>query len=100
MRCTFPPPFPTIPEKLARRAAITPNLQVISGREAILGGVKAEWETPEDTTTSLWEEDQFSLHDFNNLAAYLARSTTSKSESDMILKELISTIEKGAINNA
>lgn len=82
-----------IPETLAERATITPNLQVVSGREAILGGVRGEWKPPEDTPPNLWDDGQLALRDFCNLAAYLARSATREPEGDPVLRELL----KGAV---
>lgn len=80
--------FGEIPEKLAERASVTPNLQVVSGSEAILGGVRADWkppeseDLPENSPVTIWdlESGKFALCDFRNLAAYLARSTTVESE--------------------
>ena len=81
--------YSDIPDVLAQRASSTPNLQVVSGREAILCGVRAEWEPPVDAPPNFWEDDQFALRDFRNLAAYLARSATREPESDVILQGLI-----------
>ncbi len=78
-----------IPDVLAQRASSTPNLQVVSGREAILGGVRAEWKPPDDAPPNLWGDDQLALRDFRNLAAYLARSSTREPESDVVLQGLI-----------
>ena len=68
--------------------ASTPNLQVVTGREAILGGVRAEWKPPEDPPPNLWEGGQVALRDFRNLAAYLARSVTREPEADTVVREL------------
>ena len=85
--------YSDIPQTLAERATITPNLQVVSGREAILGGVRGEWKPPEDTSPNLWDDGQLALRDFRNLAAYLARSATREPEGDTVLRELL----RGAI---
>lgn len=77
-----------IPEVLADRATSTPNLQVVTGSEAILGGVRAEWKPPEDPPPSLWDGDQVALRDFRNLAAYLARSVMREPEGDAVVSEL------------
>lgn len=69
-----------IPDMLAERATLAPNLQVVSGREAILGGVRSEWKVPEDPPSNLWEDGRLALCDFRNLAAYLARSATREPE--------------------
>ncbi len=77
-----------IPESLANCAATTPNLQVIAGREAILGGVRGQWKPPEEPPPGVWDDGQFALHDFRNLAAYLARSATREHENDAVPREL------------
>jgi hypothetical protein len=82
-----------IPDVLAQRATTTPNLQVVSGREAILGGVRGEWKPPTDTQPNLWIDGQLALRDFRNLAAYLARSATREPEGDTVLRQLL----KGAV---
>jgi hypothetical protein len=76
-----------IPVLLAERATTTPNLQVASGHEAILGGVRGEWEPPEDRPPDLWVEEQFGLRDFTNLATHLARSVTRDAEHETLLRE-------------
>lgn len=62
-----------IPDELAKRAAISPNLQVVSGTEAILGGVRGNWKVP-SAPADVWDKGKFSLRDFGRLAEYLARS--------------------------
>ena len=66
--------FRTIPEHLADRAAITPNLQVVSDDEAILGGNRARWKKPDDAPVEIWKEGHFAMSDFRSLAKFLARS--------------------------
>jgi hypothetical protein len=67
--------FSDIPTPLAERAARTPNLQAVAPSEAIIGGIRAGWATPPDPPAGVWEHDAFTLGDFAQLAAYLARST-------------------------
>ncbi len=81
--------YSDIPAALAKHAVITPNLQVASGREAILCGVRSEWEAPKDVPPGLWVDDQFGLRDFSNLAAHLARSSTGEPEDEALLRELV-----------
>ena len=81
--------YSDIPKALADRALTTPNLQVASGRKAILGGVLGEWEPPEDPPPDLWVDNQFGLRDFTNLSAYLALSVTQKPESETLIREFI-----------
>jgi hypothetical protein len=81
--------YSDIPEVLANHASTTPNLQIASGREAILGGVRGEWEAPKDPPPGLWVDDQFGLRDFTNLATHLARSTTREPDGEALLRELV-----------
>lgn len=81
--------YSEIPEALADRASTTPNFQILSGREAILGGVRGDWKPSADVPTDLWEQDQFSLRDFGKLTAYLARSAAREPEIEAVLRELI-----------
>jgi len=81
--------YADIPAKLAEFAFAFPNMQVVSPGEAIVGGVRAEWEKPEDPPPGLWEHDSFCLGDFTHLAAYLARSTARESEGDSSLAQLL-----------
>lgn len=81
--------FSAIPDVLAERAAMTPNLQVVGATEAILGGVRAGWEAPADAPPDLWKEDAFALGDFANLASFLARSSPPQGELEARLGELL-----------
>ena len=66
--------FSEIPDRLAERASVSPNLQVVTQREAILGGIRGKWQAPGEETPFMWDADGFKLCDFNELAGYLARS--------------------------
>jgi hypothetical protein len=81
--------FSDIPDVLVARAGTTPNLQVIGGHEAILGGVRAEWERPDDAYPDLWSDEQLALRDFRNLAAFLARSASREPDGVVTLEDLI-----------
>lgn len=81
--------YSDIPEVLADHALITPNLQIASGCEAIIGGVRGEWEPPKDPLPGLWVEEQFSLRDFTNLATHLARIVKSVAEPEKLSLELL-----------
>lgn len=48
--------FDAIPDMFAEGAAVTPNLQAVSPSEAILGGVRAAWEVPDDAPSDLWDQ--------------------------------------------
>jgi len=78
-----------IPECVADRAMTTPNLQVVTGSEAILGGIRGNWAVPADASADVWENEQFALRDFRKLAAYLARSTTRERDGEGAVKELL-----------
>lgn len=70
--------FDAIPAQLAEHAALTPNLQVIAKKEAILGGVRAPWKSPAATLPAdIWANGEATLGDFACLASYLARATSS-----------------------
>lgn len=81
--------FSSIPDELAKRALTTPNLQAIGAKEAILGGLRADWEAPEEAPADLWTDDGFGLGDFANLAGFLARSSPPQGELEMRLGELL-----------
>lgn len=66
--------YSNIPDVLAKRANNTPNLQVVTGTEAILGGVRANWKAPSVAQPGVWDKNEFLLRDFRMLAEYLARS--------------------------
>ncbi|WP_143749776.1 hypothetical protein [Clavibacter michiganensis] len=73
--------YDSIPAVLAERAERMPNLQVVSPREAIIGGVRGEWDTNAGRlSTDVWQEDKLRLGDFGMLARYLSRATTRDSE--------------------
>ena len=81
--------FDTIPERLAEQAVVTPNLQAVGRSEAILGGVRADWEAPTDVPPDLWIDDAMALGDFANLASFLARSSPPQGELEARLAELL-----------
>jgi hypothetical protein len=81
--------YADIPETLANKALAIPNLQVVNGREAIIGGVRAEWAPPEDPLPNLWDKDQFVLRDFAYLASHLARSVSREAEPESLLRDLL-----------
>lgn len=81
--------FDKIPDELAERAAVTPNLQVAARTEAIIGGIRANWEPPEDTLPDLWVNDGFGLGNFRNLATFLARGSPPNDDLESRLSELL-----------
>lgn len=81
--------YSDIPDALAERARITPNLQVVAGTEAIIGGVRADWQEPEDPLPDIWSDGRCQLPDFTGLARYLARSTGHARDRDNALRALL-----------
>ena len=81
--------YSDIPDALAERAEITPNLQIISRTEAIIGGIRADWKEPADPLPDIWSDGQCLLPDFKFLARHLARSTLHKHEGDNSLRALL-----------
>jgi len=82
--------YDSIPDSLAERALVTPNLQALSPSEAILGGVRADWKAPDDAPPpDLWAGDRFVLGDFCNFSSFLARSSPPGGELEARLGELL-----------
>lgn len=85
-----------IPTSLAERAATTPNLQAIAPEEAILGGLRADWEAPDDGPEDLWADDTMGLGDFARLSSFLARSSPPLGELEARLGELLAKAAEDA----
>jgi hypothetical protein len=83
--------FGDIPEILIEHACVTPNLQVVARHEAILGGVRADWEPLKDASPDLWGDDGMALGNFASLAAFLARSSPPQGELETQLSALLAT---------
>ena len=81
--------YDSIPDLLAQRAVVTPNLQAVSPTEAILGGVRADWDPPDDAPPDLWAGDRLALGDFCNFSSFLARSSPPGGELEARLGELL-----------
>ena len=79
--------YSEIPDALAERAAVAPNIQAVTGDEAFLGGVRGAWKAPEDPPPDLWVDGKFGLRDFRHLGGYLARSATREPERDPLLRQ-------------
>jgi hypothetical protein len=69
-----------ISDDLAGRATQTPNIQVIGRTEAVLGGVRGNWNVPGNDIPDLWKDGKLVLPDFTHLASYLARSSAQDGE--------------------
>ncbi|WP_277182477.1 SIR2 family protein [Caballeronia sp. BR00000012568055] len=83
--------YSDIPEPLAERAQLTPNIQIVGSHEAVIGGVKAKWAIPEHNVSGIFEDGRFLLGDFQKLAQFLARSASSDSDMDSRLNQLAKT---------
>ena len=83
--------FATIPDRLAQRALSTPNLQVVTGTEAILGGVRGPWKSKSIEIPNVWKDGKLLLHSFSGLSDYLARSSNSDPDSEALLRTLLAT---------
>ena len=69
--------YSEIPKALEERAGFIPNLQAVTVDKAIIGGRDAHWEPPADDVlpADCWNDGKFTLGDFSELAAHLARSS-------------------------
>lgn len=86
--------FSGIPEQLGAYARRTPNLQILAADEAIVGGVRAKWEEPEDAPADVWSDGKFLLPDFRHLAGFLARSTRPDHGSASSLEDVLREISR------
>lgn len=84
--------YDAIPSLLRERAATTPNIQVATAREAILGGVTAPWKSKVAEIPNVWKEKKLLLHDFAGLSSYLARSSSREATIETVLGSLIGKI--------
>lgn len=81
--------YSTIPDVLMEKALLTPNIQVLGSHKAVIGGMEADWAAPEEVIPGVFEDGRFLLGDFQKLAEYLAKSTSSESDSGQRLRELL-----------
>lgn len=82
--------YSSIPVALAERATTTPNLQAVTGDEAVLGGIRGGWSEPDPVPAEdIWHEGKLAMFDFRNLAAFLARSSPPHGELEERLAELL-----------
>jgi hypothetical protein len=89
--------YSDIPPIVAERAETLPNLQAVGATEAIIGGVRAAWQPPEDDIPDIWEGDKCQLGDFGHLAGFLARSAPRDGE---VEQRLLDTLAKLAAPGA
>lgn len=81
--------YSTIPEQVAALAATTPNFQVVTSEEAILGGIRQPWKVPESIPADVWKDDAFLLGDFEFFTRFLARSSPPRGELESRLADLL-----------
>lgn len=81
--------YSAMPDDLVALATTAPNVQVVAPNEAILGGLRGTWKTPDDPPADVWAGDAFLLGDFTYLAQFLARSSPPQAELEARLSELL-----------
>jgi len=82
--------YSAIPEVLAEHATSTPNLQAVAASEAVLGGLRGSWATPDPVPAGdIWNDGKLALHDYRNLATFLARSSPPHGELEARLAEAL-----------
>ncbi|MEE6283267.1 SIR2 family protein [Georgenia sp. MJ170] len=86
--------YSTIPEDLAALATTAPNVQVVAPTEAILGGLRRDWDEPDDPPSDVWTDGAVVLGDFNYLAQFLARSSPPVAELEAQLRQLLANVVK------
>lgn len=86
-----------LPNQLAEQAVALPNIQAVGDREAVLGGVRAEWAEPEGgDIPDVWSDGACRLGDFRHLAAFLARSAPPHGDLERRATEFLATLNADA----
>ena len=90
--------YGSIPEALAEKAEMTPNLQVVSPTEAIIGGQRGNWKASSpDGLEGIWDNDEVKLGDFAALAAFLAKGAMPGPRlEEQIAAMLVGKVDTGA----
>ena len=81
--------FGDIPTELREAARNVPNLQALGRESAIIAGLEAQWDAPEEAPADIWHDGGFALGDFACLSSYLARSAPPQSEIETLLADLL-----------
>lgn len=89
--------FDAIPNELAVVALTAPNFQVVAPKEAILGGLRYDWDTPQDAPDDTWDDGTFQLGNFAQLTRFLARSSPPHDELETRLGELLTAAAKSNV---
>lgn len=85
-----------IPDALGERAETMPNLQAVTGDEAILGGIRGPWKMKGMPPADVWATNKLALRDFVQLATFLARSSPPLGELEARLAEVLADAAKSA----
>jgi hypothetical protein len=88
--------YSAIPNALAERAETMPNLQAVTGDEAILGAIRGSWKATSVPPADVWAGNNLALRDFRQLAAFLARSSPPLGELESRLAEVLANAAKSA----
>lgn len=86
----------TLPAVLVENAREIPNLQAVTGTEAVLGGVRADWKVGDTPPDDVWADSKLALREFGPLAKFLARSSPPHRELEARLAEVLATVAGGA----
>lgn len=71
----------SLPDVLVEHAREIPNLQAVTGAEAVLSGVRADWKSAGNTPPDdVWDDNKLALREFGPLAEFLARSSPPQRE--------------------
>lgn len=81
--------YSTIPDEVATLAATSPNFQVVTRSEAILGGIRQPWKVPDSIPADVWNDNEFLLGDFEYFTRFLARSSPPRRELESRLSDLL-----------
>jgi len=73
--------YADIPTLLRERAITIPNISVLAGSRAIIGGVEAEWVSDHELQ-NIWEDGSFQLGDFSALARFIATRARNIDQDD------------------
>ncbi len=87
-----------IPSVLKEQAMRCPNLQAITGHEAVIGGLAKAWDEPDPSDpppVDVWSDGVMAMRDFKSLAGFLARSSAPQHELEQRLGELIAKAVDG-----
>lgn len=90
--CSFGP----LPDVLVDRATALPNIQAVTGDEAVIGGIRAKWEVPDDDIPDVWAGGKCLLGDFRHLSVFLARSSPPHGEAEQRVVAFLAKLATGA----